>query len=84
LIEQFTNSGCPPCAASIPGIDANLNSVLMLAYHTHYPYSDSMFYENSLQSDSRFPYYNATSVPNSIVDGYNFDGHSATLLAVIS
>jgi hypothetical protein len=88
LIEQFTNSGCPPCAATTPGIalyvNANLNSVLMLSYHTYFPYSDSMYYENSFQSDNRSSFYHVTSVPYSIVDGNYFNGNSAPLLPVLS
>ena len=79
LVEQFTNSGCPPCAGNTPlvaaYVNSNLNTVLMLSYHTKYPYLDSMYYENSFQADQRVAYYNGGGVPNSIVDGNYFSGN---------
>lgn len=79
LIEQFTNSGCPPCAGNTPVVAAyvndNLDHVLMLAYHTSFPYLDSMYYENKVQSDARVAYYNVPSVPRSVVDGNYFSGN---------
>ena len=79
LVEQFTNSGCPPCAANTPVVasyvNANLSNVLMLAYHTAFPYNDSMYYENSFQSDQRVAFYNVLGVPTSRVDGNFFSGN---------
>ncbi len=79
LIEQFTNSGCPPCAGNTPVVAAYVNDnsdhVLMLAYHTSFPYLDSMYYENKVQSDARVAYYNVPSVPRSVVDGNYFSGN---------
>ncbi len=78
LIEQFTNSGCPPCAGNTPIVAAyvndNLDHVLMLAYHTSFPYLDSMYHENAAQSDARVTYYNVQGVPRSVVDGNYFSG----------
>jgi len=79
LVEQFTNSGCPPCASNTPVIasyvNANPSSVLMLAYHTSFPYLDSMYHENPMQSNQRVAYYNVTGVPTSRVDGNYFSGN---------
>jgi hypothetical protein len=78
LVEQFTNSGCPPCSQVTPVIasyvNANLTQVLMLAYHTQFPYQDSMYYENATQSTARVAYYSIGSVPNSKVDGNYYSG----------
>ncbi len=88
LIEQFTNSGCPPCAVSTPVIASyvnnNLNQVLMLAYHTSYPYLDSMYFENAFQSDQRVSFYNVGGVPYSVVDGNYYKGSSAPLVSMLS
>lgn len=85
LVEQFTNSGCPPCAGNTPVVAAYVNSnpsqVLMLAYHTSFPYNDSMYYENALQSNERVSYYNVPSVPNSYVDGNYFSGNLVPTLS---
>lgn len=79
LIEQFTNSGCPSCAIKTPSVasyvNANINDVLMLAYHTSFPYFDSMYLENSFQSNQRVAFYGLASVPTSIVDGNFFTGN---------
>ena len=84
LIEQFTNSGCPPCAQNTPVVASYVNSnmdVLMLSYHTAFPYFDSMYHENAMQSDQRVAYYSIGAVPLSVVDGNYFTGN---LVPVIS
>ncbi len=79
LIEQFTNSGCPSCAGNTPVVaayvNANLNDVIMLAYHTSFPYFDSMYHENSFQSGQRVAFYNIGAVPFARVDGNFFVGN---------
>jgi hypothetical protein len=51
LIEQFTNSGCSICATHSPAVfnyvDNNSADVVAIAYHTAFPYNDSMYHENS-------------------------------------
>ena len=87
LIEQFTNSGCPPCAGNTPVIasyvNANPSTVLMLAYHTSFPYLDSMYHENPLQSNARVAYYGVVGVTNSRVDGNYFSGNPVPSLSAI-
>jgi hypothetical protein len=82
LIEQFTNSGCPPCAANTPLIasyvNAHSDSVLMIAYHTSFPYQDSMYFENPVQSNNRVAFNNIVSVPRSVVDGNFYSGNSVS------
>lgn len=79
LIEQFTNSGCPPCANNTPVVasyvNSNPNDFLMLSYHTSFPYQDSMYYENAIQSIHRVTFYSIPSVPYSVVDGNYFWGN---------
>ena len=79
LIEQFTNSGCPPCAGNTPVVASYINShpndFLMLSYHTSFPYQDSMYYENAIQSTHRVTFYSIPSVPYSVVDGNYFLGN---------
>lgn len=87
LIEQFTNSGCPPCAGTTPIIASYVNSnanVLMLAYHTSFPYLDSMYHENPLQSDQRVAYYGLGAVPYSSVDGNYYAGPSPVLINTLN
>ncbi len=79
LIEQFTNSGCPPCAGNTPVVASYINThpndFLMLSYHTSFPYQDSMYYENAIQSNHRVTFYSIPSVPYSVVDGNYFLGN---------
>lgn len=79
LIEQFTNSGCPTCAGNTPVVAtyANMNpsTTIMLSYHTSFPYLDSMYFENSAQSNARVSYYSVSGVPTARVDGNYFTGN---------
>ncbi|MES2590978.1 MAG: T9SS type A sorting domain-containing protein [Bacteroidota bacterium] len=88
LIEQFTNAGCPPCAASSPGVfnyaNTHPDDAVVIAYHTSFPYNDSMYFENPTDSDSRVAYYGVPGVPYSIVDGNYYENSSNAFLPVIA
>lgn len=88
LIEQFTNSGCPPCAASSPSIfnfvDSNPTDVGSIAYHTSFPYNDSMYFENPAESSARVSFYGVSGVPYSIVDGNYYKNSSSGFIPVMS
>lgn len=85
LVEQFTNSGCPPCAGNTPVVADYVNDhpdqVLMIAYHAPFPYLDSMYFENPYESDQRLDFYNVSGVPSSRVDGNYFAGNLVPVLA---
>lgn len=88
LLEQFSNSGCPPCASSTPPIlnyvNNNTDKITAVVYHTAFPYLDSMYYENPVESDARVAFYGSFGVPYSILDGNYFRNNSANLLNTIS
>jgi hypothetical protein len=88
LLEQFSNAGCPPCAASTPKVlqyvDSNPSSVVAISYHTSFPYNDSMYHENPVQSDARVALYGIPSVPYSVLDGNYYSGSSSSFLNVMS
>ena len=79
LVEFFTNSGCNPCIVahhyldqitSNSGATINDTSVIILAYHTRYPYIlDSLFRANIVQNQGRSDYYGITFTPQSRLDG---------------
>ena len=79
LIEQFTNSGCPPCGSVTPQeaqfANSNPSNVIMISYHTSFPYLDSMYFENPIESDQRVSFYTIPSVPFTKVDGNYFSGY---------
>lgn len=85
LLEQFSNSGCPPCATYTPGIlnyaSTNPDKIAAISYHTAYPYLDSMYYENPIESDARVDFYGSFGVPYSILDGNYYRNNSANLSA---
>ncbi|MDX2250402.1 MAG: T9SS type A sorting domain-containing protein [Bacteroidia bacterium] len=88
LIEQFSNSGCPTCAAFTPPIvnwvQGNNAKACMLVYHTPFPYNDSMYHENPTESDARVAFYNVVGVPHSILDGNYYRANSSTFGSNIS
>ncbi len=88
LIEQFTNSGCPPCAASTPPVFNYVNNnpadVVAIGYHTSFPYSDSMYFENPAESNARVSYYTVQTVPYSVVDGNYYANFSSSFNTVIA
>jgi len=74
LLEEWTNSGCGPCAAQNPTIDAYINSkfdsLVAIKFHVFWPSATDPFYlyNVSQQVDSR-QYYNINAVPDIIMDG---------------
>lgn len=89
LIEQFTNSSCPPCASYSPLVYDHVNNnptiCCAVAFHTSFPYSnDSMYWDNAAESDQRVGYYAVSGVPYSIMDGNIFDGPSTVFTSGIS
>ena len=89
LIEQFTNSSCPPCGAVSPSVfafaSANPSQVAVVAYHTLFPYSnDSMYFENPTEATQRVNYYSVAGVPSSILDGNVYSGSTNPFIATIS
>jgi hypothetical protein len=88
LIEQFTNSGCPPCASSTPPVlqfaEDHPTDVVAIAYHTSFPYNDSMYHENPLQSAERVNYYGVSGVPYTIVDGNYYSSSSSAFIPVMA
>lgn len=88
LIEQFTNSSCPPCGAVSPSIYAFANSnsdVAVVAYHTLFPYNnDSMYFENPTEATQRVNFYSINAVPYSVLDGNAYNGSTNPFAANIS
>jgi thiol-disulfide isomerase/thioredoxin len=83
LVEQFTNSSCPPCATYSPLVynyaNANPTQLAVIAYHTSFPYNnDSMNIENATESAARVSYYGIGGTPSSVFDGNIFSGCTGT------
>jgi thiol-disulfide isomerase/thioredoxin len=71
LMEEFTNSGCPPCATTDPVIEAfedeHLNDIAVLKYHVSWPDPNDPFYVAQKAADEANSrgqkYYGVTGVP---------------------
>lgn len=79
LLESFTNTGCGPCAAYNPAMDAliaaNPDKVIAIKYHVNWPSAnDPMYLHNTTENGARTSYYGVNSVPHVVIDGNRFDG----------
>lgn len=72
LLEEFTNTGCPPCATSDPAMEKfesrNIDMMAVLKYHTSGPDASDPFYIATKEptpglANTRGDYYNITGVP---------------------
>ena len=80
LLESFTNTGCTPCAAYNPAMDAlianNADKIAAIKYHVNWPSAqDPMYLHNTADNGSRTSYYNVTGVPQVVIDGNHFSGN---------
>ena len=79
LLESFTNTGCGPCAAYNPTMDAliaaNADKIAAIKYHVNWPSAnDPMYLHNTSENGSRTSYYGVNSVPHVVIDGTRFSG----------
>ncbi len=87
LVEFFTNAGCNPCIAAHgfldeinlnSGVTINDTSVIILSYHTKYPYIlDSLYRANISQNQGRCDYYGVNNTPQARLDGVNIGQYSS-------
>lgn len=88
LVEFYTNAGCAPCVAAHSYLDQikenvgatkNDTSVIILSYHTKYPYIlDSLYRANIVQNQARADYYGVNTTPQGRLNGSNMDQFSST------
>ena len=85
LIEEFTNTGCGPCATWSPQLDSciryRLGDCVAVKYHSGFPNKQDPFYLYDAEAlKSRLDFYNVTGVPTTIVDGADLGDRSFTFL----
>ncbi len=90
LLEEFTNTGCAPCADTNPTIDAFLEAVgvgnvIAVKVHVDWPSSKDPFYlEHPTDCDTRTDYYGIEGVPASVVDGlYDLEWYGGNYYSTI-
>ncbi len=74
VVENFTNTGCGPCAKFAPVLDQVVNErlgdVICLKYHGVYPDPEDPFYLAEKDNlDKRIAFYGVNSYPTFIVNG---------------
>ena len=74
LIEEFTNTGCNPCASWSPELDQviedRLGECIAIKYHSGYPDSSDEYYNyDKPTQQTRLDYYGVTGVPTTFVNG---------------
>lgn len=74
LVEEFTNTGCGPCAKVNPALDSTLNvklgDAISIKYHVNWPdRNDPMYLQNSVDAGVRTAYYSVSGVPFIAIDG---------------
>lgn len=74
LVEEFTNTGCGPCASWSPELDAvienRLGECVAIKYHSNYPNRNDEFYNyDSDTQQKRHDFYEVTGVPATFVNG---------------
>lgn len=84
LLESFTNTGCGPCAAYNPGMDAlianNAEKIAAIKYHVNWPSAtDPMYLHNTSENGARTSYYGINSVPHVVIDGNRINTNPASL-----
>ncbi|MCX7878018.1 MAG: Omp28-related outer membrane protein [Ignavibacteria bacterium] len=79
LVEFFTNAGCNPCIAAhnyldqivaAGGVTINDTSVVIISYHTKYPFIlDSLYRANIEHNQGRADYYGVNYTPQARLNG---------------
>ena len=88
LVEFFTNAGCTPCIAAhhyldgitaLSGVTVNDTNVIILSYHTKYPYlGDIIYLANIPQNQGRSDYYGINFTPQGRLEGINMNQFSSS------
>jgi len=74
LLEEGTNTSCPPCASQNPALDAfiaqHFDDIVAVKYHAWWPSSsDPMYAANTSENRNRVYYYSIYGVPDVVMDG---------------
>lgn len=81
LIEEFTNTGCGPCATWSPELDSAINyrlgQCIAVKYHSAFPNKQDEFYlYQAKEHQEKVDYYNVTGVPATFVNGIEINNRS--------
>jgi hypothetical protein len=84
LFEHFTQASCGPCATQNPAFEANIlnanvQTVRHIAYHTSWPGIDEMNAANPTEVADRVTLYTVSGVPNVVLQGNYKQGAPAVM-----
>ena len=85
LIEEFTNTGCGPCATWSPVLDSCINyrlgDCIAIKYHSGYPDKTDPYYLFDQEAhQAKVDFYNVTGVPTTYIDGQELGDRSFNYL----
>ena len=74
LVEEFTNTGCGPCATWSPVLDSaihyRLGDCIAIKYHSRFPNANDEFYNHDAAANqARVDFYQVTAVPTTLING---------------
>ncbi len=81
LVEEFTNTGCGPCATWSPVLDSaihyRLGECVAIKYHSKFPNSSDEFYHHDAEANqARVDFYGVTGVPTTLINGQEMTDRS--------
>lgn len=81
LVEEFTNTGCGPCASWSPVLDSaihyRLGDCIAIKYHSRFPNSSDEYYNHDAEANqARVNFYNITAVPTTLINGQDLGERS--------
>ena len=85
LVEEFTNSGCGPCATWSPVLDSAINyrlgDCIAIKYHSSHPDPNDEFYNYQPNAhQARLDFYHVTGVPTTVVNGEELNDRSFAMM----
>ena len=85
LVEEFTNTGCGPCASWSPVLDSCINyrlgDCIAIKYHSGFPDRNDIYYVYDKEAhQAKVDFYHITGVPTTIIDGQEMTDRSFALL----
>ena len=85
LVEEFTNTGCNPCAAWSPELDSVINyrlgDCIAIKYHFNYPNREDEFYHYQPDvQQARAEFYHVDGVPATYINGEELTNRTMSMM----
>ena len=85
LVEEFTNTGCGPCASWSPILDSaihyRLGDCIAIKYHSHFPNRNDEFFNYQPDAhQARVDFYSVSAVPTTLINGQELGERSFAMM----